>query len=91
MNRLKYVVFFCCCLSLPAGAETLRVPVGQQTQASGLSLPNTGMSKAAVAADFGQPLRQSAAVGKPPISRWVYDDYTVYFEYDRVIHSVAHP
>ena len=29
-----------------------------------------------------------AAVGEPPISRWVYADFVVFFEYDRVIHAV---
>jgi hypothetical protein len=29
-------------------------------------------------------------VGDPPITRWVYDRFTVYFENDRVIHSVVH-
>jgi hypothetical protein len=28
-------------------------------------------------------------VGDPPISRWVYDHFTVYFEYDKVLHSVV--
>jgi hypothetical protein len=28
------------------------------------------------------------AVGEPPISRWEYTGYTVYFEHDLVLHSV---
>ena len=92
MIQLKLVVVVLVSLfSLPVMAETIKVPVGHQTQASGLALPNTGMSKAVVADDFGEPLRRTEPVGQPPISRWVYDDYTVFFEYDRVIHSVAHP
>jgi len=31
---------------------------------------------------------KKAAVGDPPISRWEYADFTVYFEYDRVVHAV---
>jgi hypothetical protein len=29
-------------------------------------------------------------VGQPPITRWDYASYSVYFEYDRVIDSVRH-
>lgn len=46
------------------------------------------MSKAAVERSFGAPSMKRAAIGDPPISRWVYDGFTVYFEYDRVIHAV---
>ena len=37
---------------------------------------------------FGMPREMSSPVGDPPISRWIYDQYTVYFEYRCVIHSV---
>jgi len=40
--------------------------------------------------NHGTPNVQLAAVGTPPITRWVYDSFTVYFEHDRVIHSVGH-
>ncbi len=53
-----------------------------------LSLPIRGMSKKTVIERFGKPLSIHPAVGKPPISRWIYDNYTVYFEFGRVIHSV---
>jgi hypothetical protein len=39
---------------------------------------------------FGEPQKQAPAVGDPPITRWIYQDFTVYFEYDRVIHAVKH-
>ena len=37
---------------------------------------------------FGAPIKKVAAVGKPPITRWVYSDYTVVFEYKHVVQSV---
>jgi hypothetical protein len=37
---------------------------------------------------FGTPLEKQDAVGKPPITRWVYSDYIVYFEYNKVLHTV---
>jgi hypothetical protein len=55
-------------------------------------LPTHGMSKAQVRAQFGAPEQIKAAVGQPPISRWLYDDFTVYFENDTALHSVMeHP
>jgi hypothetical protein len=43
-----------------------------------------------VATGYGEPTGVMDAVGDPPITRWVYPDYTVYFEYDRVIDVVVH-
>ena len=37
---------------------------------------------------FGTPLQKEEPVGKPPITRWVYTDYVVYFEYNKVLHTV---
>jgi hypothetical protein len=70
-----------------ASSETLLIPVGQQQQ--GLSLPTTGMSEQQVIESFGKPQSIGAAVGEPPIVRWRYEGFTVYFETGHVIHSVA--
>lgn len=51
-------------------------------------MPARGSTKESVLAKLGEPERRVPAVGDPPISRWVYDPFTVYFEYDRVLHSV---
>jgi hypothetical protein len=56
----------------------------------GLLRPAKGMSMAQVEARFGAPDTRMAPVGEPPITRWVYDQYTVYFEHQYVIHSVVH-
>jgi flavin-dependent dehydrogenase len=53
-------------------------------------LPANGMSQQAVRERFGEPAERHAPVGEPPITRWVYDDYSVYFERDLVIESVLH-
>ena len=42
-----------------------------------------------VASKFGDPSSKVAAVGTPPISRWEYPGFVVYFERDHVIHSVV--
>lgn len=52
------------------------------------TLPTAGMSMAKVEAQFGAPLERSNPVGKPPIRRWDYTDFSVYFEYNHVVHSV---
>jgi hypothetical protein len=38
---------------------------------------------------FGSPERRLAAIGDPPITRWEYSGFIVYFEYDKVLHAVA--
>lgn len=68
-------------------AEEIAVPAGQQGNSS-VDRPRTGLSMDQVTAKFGGPDQQLPAVGNPPITRWVYDGFTVYFENDRVIHSV---
>jgi len=51
--------------------------------------PTRGMTTERVQAEFGEPQSREAAVGEPPISRWHYAGFVVYFEYDRVIHAVT--
>ena len=51
--------------------------------------PSRGMSEESVESRFGAPMSKVAPVGDPPISRWEYADFIVYFEYDRVIHAVS--
>jgi hypothetical protein len=46
------------------------------------------MTQARVEAKYGAPQSRKPAVGDPPISRWDYPKFVVYFEYDRVIHAV---
>lgn len=76
-------------IALPVGAQTLEIPIGDQGDLS-LSLPARGDSQRAVLERFGLPDTEHPAVGKPPISRWDYRDFSVYFESGRVIDSVRH-
>jgi hypothetical protein len=72
-----------------ANAEQILVPLGQQGDSSmAIERPSSGMTKDQVQKRFGEPNSSKEAVGKPPISSWNYEKFTVYFEYDRVIHSV---
>jgi len=74
----------------PSLAETIKLPVGSQSSAQHL-FPKMGTSKQQVKNQFGEPVKENPAKGKPPISNWEYAEFTVYFEYDHVIHSVAKP
>lgn len=56
-------------------------------------LPRRGSSMAQVEAQFGVPQRKHPPVGgdrpqHPPITRWDYPEFTVYFEHDHVVDAV---
>ena len=53
-------------------------------------LPRTGQLMDEVRSEWGEPVAEYRAVGTPPITRWEFQDFSVYFEYDHVINSVIH-
>jgi hypothetical protein len=59
-------------------------------QADRMELPANGTPSEQVRARFGDPVETHAAVGNPPIIRWDYDRWSVYFEYDLVLFTVLH-
>ena len=69
-----------------AGADTLRMEGASAF--SGDGRPTRGMTQASVEAKYGSPSTVRAPVGDPPITRWEYADFVVFFEYDKVIHAV---
>jgi hypothetical protein len=73
---------------LPTVADTLLIEGVEQAKASAPQRPARGLTMDKVAATWGQPTAKDAAVGDPPISRWEYPEFVVYFEYSRVIHAV---
>lgn len=76
-------------LTLTVHGETIYIPVGEQApEKQALPRPERGMRSAAVLERFGEPISRTAPVGEPPISRWVYEEFTTYFEGDAVLHSV---
>jgi hypothetical protein len=70
-----------------SSADTLQMDGIAPDSAAGR--PTRGMTATRVESEFGAPDAKQAAVGDPPISRWEYKDFVVFFEYDRVIHAVA--
>ncbi len=70
-------------------AEVIQVPIASQaSDLQSVARPERGSSKEAVIAEFGNAIAVGPAVGDPPISRWEYQDFYVYFEYQHVIHTV---
>ncbi|MET0986927.1 MAG: hypothetical protein ABW034_16140 [Steroidobacteraceae bacterium] len=66
-------------------AEELAVP--EATAAA--DRPSRGMSMHTVESRYGEPTKRLEAVGQPPITRWEYPGFVVYFENQMVIHAVA--
>ena len=78
-------------LSNTAVADELLIGVGQQAaEMQQVDRPFKGMDRQSVYETFGTPVRQTTPMGEPPITSWVFDNFTVYFEYDYVIHTVLH-
>ncbi len=70
-----------------AHADELRMePIVERTN---VNMPARGMTMDRVRSAFGQPAGQRSAVGDPPITRWEYDGFVVYFEYQYVLHTVV--
>ena len=72
-----------------ATADMVAVDKGIAVKESDINTPSRGMTMSQVASKFGEPATKVPAIGKPPISRWEYPGFVVYFEHDHVIHSVV--
>jgi hypothetical protein len=71
------------------GAETIATDGGIAVKESTLPTPTRGMTMNEVTGKFGVPVTKIPAVGKPPITRWEYPGFVVFFEFDHVIHAVT--
>jgi hypothetical protein len=72
-----------------AMAETMIIDDQVQVRDSTVEKPKRGTTMAQVEAKFGAPVTKHDAVGAPPITRWDYPGFAVFFEHDRVIHAVT--
>jgi hypothetical protein len=72
-----------------SAAETIAVDNGIAVKESTIPTPARGMTMDEVTAKFGAPTTKVPAVGNPPISRWEYSGFVVYFEFNHVVHSVV--
>lgn len=89
MLRKPVIVLLLAAAIGAAQADTLLLDGVEIAAASASQRPQRGESKERVEARFGAPSQMVAAVGDPPISRWVYPSFTVYFEGELVIHTVV--
>lgn len=76
----------------PAKADTLLVDRVKEERS--MATPRRGMTMAQVERNYGAPTDKMPTAGgdtalHPPINRWVYPNYIVYFERNHVINSVA--
>lgn len=79
-----------CAIAGGAAAETVVVDGQVEVAPSTIARPERGTTMREVQAKFGAPEKRYPAVGKPPITRWDYPAFSVYFEYNRVVDSVVH-
>jgi hypothetical protein len=86
MHRPIFILAALALMTTPLHADTLLVKRSSEAQGA---YPKRGASKAQIAAQYGAPSTKHAPVGKPPITRWDYPAFSVYFEYDHVIDSVV--
>lgn len=102
MNRvnrvnLKALVTILTLLLLPlaiipaiVSADTLLIP-DVDTSENRPEFPQNGLTMATVRQQFGEPLKEHPPIGEPPITRWGYQNYTVFFENNQIITTVQKP
>ncbi len=73
---------------LAISANTALADEGVYRQRADITVPNTGITMEQVENKFGHAQSTLPSIGNPPITRWQYNGFTVYFEHQRVIHSV---
>jgi hypothetical protein len=84
-KAIRLIVLAASTLALGSG-----VARAQEAPAAGSAEhPTRGMTMTRVESKFGAPSNRVAPVGQPPITRWEYPGFIVYFENQHVIHTVA--
>ena len=69
----RVLIALACALSVAAvQADTLLIERSKRAEAAALPRRGSLMSQ----------------VGEPPITRWIYPAFSVYFEHDHVVHAV---
>ena len=88
-TRILAALLCGCAATGAAVADTLVVNDQVQVRESQLDRPKRGSTMGEVEKHFGAPLTRHPTVGQPPITRWDYNAFSVFFEHDRVIHAVV--
>jgi len=75
-----------------AAADSLDMPTdigASPDEYADVDKPVRGMTMDEVSAKYGEPTQILPPVGDPPITRWVYPNFTVNFERQYVIFAVV--
>lgn len=93
-TRILAALLCGCAVAGNALADTVVVKDQVQVREARVDRPKRGLSMNEVEKQFGAPVTRHPTVGggsphQPPITRWDYNGFAVFFEGDRVIHSVV--
>lgn len=93
-TRILAALLCGCAVAGSALADTVVVNDQVQVRDSKVDRPKRGVTMGEVEKQFGAPVTRHPAVGggnphQPPITRWDYNGFSVFFEGDHVIHSVV--
>jgi hypothetical protein len=90
---MRKIVLAVAGIALGLGFAAAQAQEGESAGASygqaQVNIPSRGLTMGQVEGRYGAPTNRIPAIGEPPISRWVYPSFVVYFEYNLVIHAVA--
>ena len=89
MAKLRTALMIATFLALFGTAQADTLKMDGMSAGSGDARPTRGMTQTSVQSRYGSPVSVRAPVGEPPITRWEYKDFVVFFEHDRVIHAVV--
>lgn len=87
MKQINHLIFIAI-ITLATAPVTQAQSVSDSPGAGDTAMPKRWTPKPDVESSYGVPLLKSSPVGRPEISFWEYPAYIVYFENDRVLHSV---
>jgi len=93
-TRILAALLAGCAVAGSALADTVVVNDQVQVRQTQIDRPKRGLTMSEVEKHFGAPVTRHPAAGgdtprHPPITRWDYSGFSVFFEHDRVIDSVV--
>lgn len=93
MRKTFLIPFLLLAMPFVASAEALEMPAADSAAAANSTLPAKGSLTTEVRKRFGEPSTKHAPVGggsrqQPPITRWDYPGFSVFFENNHVVDAV---
>ena len=92
MTRMVLALIFTGIIALfiPSCLSADVLLIEEVRQSGRLEVPDNGVTSRDVRARFGDPVKVHNPIGDPPITRWEYGQWSVYFEHDVVLFTVLH-